>query len=197
MRVEMPVIAPVKPRLQGAAPIHARMLSHEPRGATDMRTIDLGRVMVAGLIATFVMTMIGMWNPALGLPKLDVGAIMTASMNGPPVNGAEPAYSIAWGQAVHFANGVILALIYAIWLHDRLPGGVIVKGAIYGVITSIAAWLIVVPIATAAAGQPSGLFMVNAPDTPIRLIASLIGHVAYGITLVIGIQVGRKSPVLA
>jgi len=151
------------------------------------------RVVVVGLIATFVMTMVGLWSPALGLPRLDVGAMMAAGINGAVEEGADPTYSVAWGQAAHFANGVILALIYAIWLHRRLPGPAVARGAIYGVLTSIAAWVVVVPIATAAAGQPSGVLLLNTTDVGARLLASLIGHLAYGVTLAVGLTVSAAD----
>jgi len=149
-----------------------------------MSNVCYTRAAVSGFVATFVMTVTGLWMAGVGLPRMDVGAMVLAGMNGPLEEGASPTYaSIAWGQAAHFLNGIVLAFIYAMWLYRPLPGPDLVKGVIYGVLTTLAAGVVVVPIITAAAGQPSGILMTNAPDTFIRIVGSLVVHLAYGVTL--------------
>ncbi|GBD39161.1 hypothetical protein HRbin37_01428 [bacterium HR37] len=126
------------------------------------------RSVLAGFIATYVMTMTGFWQAGLGLPKIDVGAMLAANMG----------HTYAWGQLAHFINGIILALIYAKWLYKVLPGHRVVKGIIYGIITTIAAGLVVVPLAS-----PAGVFFTRTPNPAIMIIGSLVIHLAYGFTL--------------
>lgn len=131
------------------------------------------RATVAGFLATFTFTMAGFWGVGIGLPKIDVGALMAASMG----------HAYGWGQTAHFLNGIVLALIYAFWLYHWLPGPRLVKGFVYGILTTIAAGLIVVPLASTAAQEPSGIFFANAPNTGLMILAALIVHLVYGLTL--------------
>ncbi len=77
------------------------------------------KTVVAGLIATYVMTMTGFWQSGLGLATLDVGAMITGSMTA-----AHPdaPYTLVAGNLVHFANGIILALVWVAFLQERVPG---------------------------------------------------------------------------
>jgi len=158
-----------------------------------MRYVCFRRAAVAGFFATFIMTVTGLWQSGVGLPRMDVGAMLMAGINGPMEEGAEPMYGIAWGQAAHFLNGVILAFIYAMWLYDRLPGPGVVKGAIYGVITTLIAGLAVVPIVTAAAGQPAGVLFANTENAVMRIIGALVTHLAYGVALGVGYRHAHSS----
>lgn len=150
-----------------------------------MRTIDgrtLGATVVAGLVATFVMTMTGFWQAGLGLPPMDVGAMLAGSMN---VGGDSEAYGIVAGNLAHFANGVVLALIFVAFLQWRLPGGWMLQGVIYAVVTTLAAALVVVPLAAGA-----GVFFSNTPMPGPMTVASTVIHVAYGLSLTLALEVG-------
>lgn len=131
------------------------------------------RAVVAGVIATYVMTMTGFWQAGIGLPKMDPAGMMAAQMG----------QGYGWGQAAHFLNGIILALIYARWFYGRLPGARLVKGAIYGVIATIAAVAVVVPLISASLPHPVGIFFGNTPMPGAMLFGALVGHLAYGVAL--------------
>ncbi|MCH8959526.1 MAG: tetratricopeptide repeat protein, partial [Proteobacteria bacterium] len=113
------------------------------------------KTVVAGLIANYVMTMTGFWQSGLGLAAIDVGAMITGSMTA-----AHPdaPYTLVAGNLAHFANGVILALIWVAFLQKRVPGNWIVQGLVYALITQLAAWVIVAPLAFGA-----GFFFTNTP----------------------------------
>jgi len=151
-----------------------------------MPTVNFWRAAVAGFFATFIMTATGLWQPGLGLPRVDVGMMTMGGLNGPLEEGAEPTYGIAWGQAAHFLNGIVLAFIYAMWVHGRLPGPGWIKGLIYGVILTVIAGVVVAPIVTAAAGQPAGILFANTESPVMRVIGALVIHLAYGIALGLG-----------
>lgn len=133
-----------------------------------MSPANFWRATVAGFLATYVMTMTGFWQAGVGLPKLDTAATLAANMG----------HGYAWGMAAHFLNGTILALIYATWFYDRLPGGRLAKGVVYGLILTLVAWVVVGPLVS-----PAGPFFLNTPAPLMMLAGSLIVHLGYGIAL--------------
>ena len=130
------------------------------------------KTVVAGLIAKYVMTMTGFWQSGLGLAAIDIGAMNTGSMTA-----AHPdaPYTLLAGNLAHFANGVILALIWVAFLQERVPGNWIVQGLVYALITQLAAWVIVAPLAFGA-----GLFFTNTPAPGWMMLSTLVVHIAYG-----------------
>ena len=139
------------------------------------------KTVVAGLIANYVMTMTGFWQSGLGLAAIDIGAMNTGSMTA-----AHPdaPYTLVAGNLAHFANGVILALIWVAFLQKRVPGNWIVQGLIYALITQLAAWVIVAPLAFGA-----GLFFTNTPAPGRMMLATAVVHVAYGLWLTLSLKV--------
>jgi len=124
------------------------------------------QTVVAGLIATFVMTLTGFWQSGLGLPAMDVGAMLTGSMTA-----AHPdvPYSLVAGNLVHLFNGIVLALVWVAFLKHRVPGNWIVQGAVYTVLTTLAAVMVVVPPAwgSSSAIPPRRSGCLPAPPRPI------------------------------
>lgn len=137
---------------------------------------------LAGVIATFVMTLTGFWQSGLGLPAVDVAGMLMGSMNAAHPD-ADP-YGIVAGNVVHFANGVVLALVFVAFLYDRIPGNWVVRGLVYGVLTTLAAAVVVVPLAAGA-----GIFFRNTPMPGAMTLASTVIHLAYGLTLGLALEV--------
>lgn len=136
------------------------------------------RATVAGLMATFVMTLTGFWLDGLGLPGLDVGAMIAESTG----------HGWTWGNLAHFVNGALLGLIYVQWVRDRLPGNALVKGVGYGILTTLAAAIVVVPLAAGA-----GVFFSNTPVPGAMVAASTIAHLACGISLEMSYGVAERG----
>ncbi len=105
------------------------------------------KTVVAGLIATYVMTMTGFWQSGLGLAALDIGAMITGSMTA-----AHPdaPYTLVAGNLVHFANGIIMGLVWVAFLQERVPGNWIVQGLVFAFIAQLGAWVVVAPLAFGA-----------------------------------------------
>ncbi|WP_340105181.1 hypothetical protein [Rhodohalobacter sp. 8-1] len=144
------------------------------------------RTVVAGFFATFTMTIISFLQGGFGLPVIDVGHILKETFNN--VHVGEP-YSILWGNLAYNIVGIILALIWVAFLHERIPGNWFLKGIIYGIIISIVAGAFVSPLAMLAGGDSVGLFYY---DTwiPFRiLIAGLTMHIGYGLVLLLCLKV--------
>lgn len=138
------------------------------------------RTVISGFIATFVMAMIAFLQGGIGLPTIDVGHILKESFN--QVHTGSP-YSILLGNIAYFIVGIILALIWVVFLQTRMPGNWLVQGLIYGIIISLLAGLIVAPLAGLAAGDSFGIFYTDTWIPGRILIAGLTMHIGYGISL--------------
>jgi uncharacterized membrane protein YagU involved in acid resistance len=122
--------------------------------------INWSRAALAGLVATGVMTAVGLWMaPLMGIPAMNPAAMLAGAMGG----------SVTLGWIGHLMIGTILALIYAV-LAPRLPGAPAARGAVYGLAPWLMAQLVVMPMM----GMP--LFSGSAA----LAIGSLIGHLVYG-----------------
>ncbi len=142
-----------------------------------MERANAGRAILAGLIATLVMTMIMYAAPMMGMPKMDLAAMLGSMLNG----GQMPApMSGSWmiGMMMHFINGtIIFPLIYAYLLYPLLPGSPWLKGVLWGIIL----WLISQAMMMPMMGM--GFFSANGPQPMMTVIGSLIGHIIYGAIL--------------
>ncbi|MDZ7805590.1 MAG: hypothetical protein U5K71_00570 [Gracilimonas sp.] len=149
-------------------------------GSTFFRTV------ICGFIATFAMAMVAFFQSGIGLPVIDVGHILTESFN--EIHGTG-AYHIIFGNLAFNIGGVMLALIWVVYLQHRIPGNWFVQGLIYGVIISILAGLVVSPFVSAAAGESFGIFYSNTWVPGKFIFAGLLMHVAYGLVLTQSLKV--------
>ncbi|MGI8498282.1 MAG: DUF6789 family protein [Gemmatimonadaceae bacterium] len=138
--------------------------------------INWGRAILAGLIGTAVMTMVGVWvAPMMGMPAMNPADMLAKAMGG----------SIALGWLGHFMIGTVLAVIYAL-VAPRLSGPMWVRGALYG----IAPWLLAQVVVMPMMGMPvfSGSMVIA--------LGSLVGHLVYGAVVgaVYGSGIGSPAP---
>ncbi len=124
--------------------------------------IDIKKAVVAGLVGTAAMTGLMLMAPAMGLPPMNVGAMLGSVMGG----------SVVLGWVAHFMIGAMLAIGYP-FVAPRLPGPSAVRGMLFGVAPWLVAHLVVMPMM--GAGFFSGSVLVAA--------ASLMGHLLYGTVL--------------
>jgi uncharacterized membrane protein YagU involved in acid resistance len=129
------------------------------------------RATAAGVIGTGVITALWQVEPAIGLPRIAVGHILSTFMS---VSVAHLNVGIAGGWIVHFCVGIVLALIYAGVFARRLPGSPLARGAVYGVLVFLLAQIVFMPLVG------GGFF--SRGDMEL-LAGSLIGHLAYGIVV--------------
>ncbi len=122
-----------------------------------------GRAVVGGLVATVVMSLVGMFiNPLLGLPAGDTAKMLAGVMGG----------NLVLGWVGHLMIGVVLAIIYVLVV-EKFPGAPAVRGALYSLVPWLMAMVAVLPMM----GMPA--FGGSAAPA----IGSLIAHVVYGATL--------------
>ena len=143
------------------------------------------RASASGLVATAAVTVLWLVEPVLGLPSLAVGSMLSSFL------AVATAYLPIWpavGWAIHAVVGIGLALIYARWAADRLPGVPIIRGVLFGVGVFLFAQITFMPLVGA------GFF--SRGDGPL-LIGSLIGHCVYGGLLGLLYRSGRSQPTTA
>lgn len=98
--------------------------------------LDLTRAVLAGLAGTAVMTAFMLIARGMGMPGMDIGAMLGSKMGG----------SLVLGWMGHFVIGTILAVIYATVFASRLPGGPIQRGALFSLAPWLMAQVLVMPV---------------------------------------------------
>jgi uncharacterized membrane protein YagU involved in acid resistance len=125
--------------------------------------INFARAVAAGMVATLVMTAVGLWiAPLMGMPAMNPADMLAGSMGG----------SILLGWAAHVMIGTVLALGYAI-VAPLIPGPLALRGALYAIAPFLAAQILVMPMM----GMP--VFSGSA----VLAMGSLVGHLVYGAVL--------------
>lgn len=147
-----------------------------------IRSTTFWRAVISGLIATFVMTMIAFIQGGLGLPVIDVGHFLKESFN--HAHESTP-YTLLWGNTAYYVFGVLLALIWVVFLQNHIPGNWFIQGLIYGVIITILSAFIVAPLISLTAGDPFGIFYANTWFPGLILLAGLTMHLGYGLVLLL------------
>jgi uncharacterized membrane protein YagU involved in acid resistance len=126
------------------------------------------RAAAAGLIGTGVMTALLLIEPSIGLPNIAIGQILSTSLG---LASAHTSAGPAVGWLIHFLVGMVLALIYAAIAVERLPGGPLLRGMLYGAVVFVVAQLVFMPLVG------GGVFSGGQLDL---IAGSLLGHLVYG-----------------
>lgn len=140
---------------------------------------------VAGLVGTAVMTILMIVAPQMGMPKMDMPALL-GSMFGAPGNKT-------LGLVMHFMMGIVFAVIYAALFSTIAGTSIILLGALFGV----AHWLVVglmtgmmpmlhVGIKSGQVQAP-GIYMTGLGGM-LGFVGGLMGHIVFG--LVVGLVYG-------
>lgn len=119
--------------------------------------------LLAGLVAVHISTVLGFWMGSFGLVRLDWN-----TANGLVyLPGASPLAQFLVGGAMHYIDGILFAVLFAIALHPRLPwanteGGNVLKGIAFGTILAVIALAVLTPLVYAPArGAVAGIFSSN------------------------------------
>jgi hypothetical protein len=152
---------------------------------------------VGGLVATHVTTNLGMWYHGIGLPDLNFNMLNGYLVFGNSANAfgkegmQDPVILTAFGAAVHYAQGVAFALIYAFGIYPLLPiasslAGNFIKALIWGLIlgTLSCLWWINLFPNLAGPGVNAGFFFSNFGADQLKwVIAVYLWHIVYGFHL--------------
>lgn len=138
------------------------------------------RIVISGFIATFVMTMISFLQGGIGLPVIDIGHILKESFNHVHIS---EAYTLLWGNTAYYIGGILMALIWVVFLQTRIPGNWFIQGIIFGIIISVVAGIFLSPLIARAAGETFGIFYTDTWVPGLILLAGVLMHIGYGVTL--------------
>lgn len=124
---------------------------------------------VAGIVATIIMSLFMMMSALLGMPKMSPPEMLSGMME----------TSIVVGWIIHFIIGIVFALMYVYVISNWLLkiGSLALKGVVFGIIA-----FIIAQVSMALMGM---IMEVPQPDGKIILLAigSLIGHIVFGIAV--------------
>jgi hypothetical protein len=145
----------------------------------------VGAAALVGVIATQIATYFGYVFPAIGLPTVP-WPLFNGVLGAPVEEFGTPA-SYFVGQSIHFVNGVIFTILYAVLALHVLPfrnthGGNILKGVLYSVVLTIISLGVLVPYAYVPK-QGYGLFTFYGPDGWKLPAAVLLWHLIWGFFL--------------
>lgn len=119
--------------------------------------------LLAGLVATHVSTVLGFWMGDFGLTRLDWN---TANGLVYLPDGA-PLAQFLVGGAMHYTDGILFGVLFAVALHPLLPWasseiGNMLKGLVFGTILAVIALSVLTPLVYAPArGAEAGIFSTN------------------------------------
>lgn len=150
-----------------------------------IHTSTFWRTIICGFIATFIMSMVAFLAGGFGMPVIDIGHILQQIFN--HIHDHNP-YTIVWGNAAYYMGGILLALIWVVFLDNHIPDNWFIQGIIYGIIISIVSALIISPVVSLAGGEPFGIFYTDTWFPLLTTLAGLIMHLAYGITLLFSLK---------
>ncbi|MGH9209315.1 MAG: hypothetical protein ACRD2C_01390 [Acidimicrobiales bacterium] len=164
----------------------------------------VGAIALVGVIATQLGTYFGYVFPAIGLPTLPWPLFNGVLGRGLAENpeGAFPVFndtgSYFVGQSLHFVNGIVFAILYAVLARPAMPfknthSGHVASGLTYGLIMTIISVGLLVPYAYVPE-QGYGFFLFDGPDGWKLPFAVLIWHLIYGFFLGTLYQFRNRAP---
>ena len=145
----------------------------------------VGAAALVGLIATQLGTYFGYVFPAFGLPTLPWplynGLLAT------PAEEFGTTGSFFSGQSLHYVNGIVFAILYAVLALPMMRfrnthGGNVASGLLYSVVLTVISLGVLVPYAYVPK-QGYGFFSFYGPDGWKLPAAVLIWHLIYGFFL--------------
>lgn len=123
--------------------------------------MKLGPAILAGLAGTAAMTMLIFLAPMMGMPEMYIGEMLGSFLG----------IGSILGWIMHFVIGTSLAVGFALLFVGSLPGGRVVKGAVFGFLVFLMAQIVVMPMMGAGFFSGGNVGMI---------MGSLLGHLVYG-----------------
>ena len=124
---------------------------------------NLMRSVLTGLAGTVAMTAVMLMAPAMGMPPMNIGAMLGSVMGG----------SLVLGWMAHFMIGTGFGVSYGAVFASRLPGAPALRGAVFSLGPWLMAQLVVMPM------MGMGLFS----GSMLAAGGSLLGHLVFGAVL--------------
>lgn len=141
-----------------------------------MKNFNIRRAIAGGIAGTLLMTIMTMLAPMMGMPKMDIAAMLGSMLGGSPPQVGSSAWLVGFGM--HLMIGiVVLAIGYALITNYLPTSSPLARGLFYGVIVWLIAQLMVMPM------MGAGFFSSHLPQGMMMAGASLMGHLIYGAAL--------------
>lgn len=123
------------------------------------------KAVIAGIVATAIMTVVGVMAPYMGLPKMNPAEMLSGMLG----------VSLALGWIMHFMVGIIFASAYVYWFDPTVRiNNAFWKGLVFGLAVFVFAQMMMFLM---------GMFItMPTPENPmLMMLGSLIGHFVYGV----------------
>lgn len=148
--------------------------------------LNIVMAVISGFIATAAMTLLMTIAPMMGMPKMDMPALL-GSMFGAPGNRM-------MGLAMHVMMGIIFGVIYAV-LFSMISGtSPLVLGIIFGIVHWLIAGTMTGMMPMMHVGiqsgdvQAPGIFMTKLGGM-MGFIGGLMGHIVFGLVFAAAYQI--------
>ncbi|SDY60323.1 DUF6789 family protein [Hymenobacter psychrophilus] len=126
------------------------------------------KILVAGLLATGAMTLLMLMAPMMGMPPMNIGAMLGGMLGA----------SATVGWVMHFMIGVVFTAAYAFIFNQRLPiSSPVARGMAYGVLVFVLAQVMF------ALMRAMGLMPAAGEGMLLGMMGSLLGHLLFGAVL--------------
>lgn len=139
------------------------------------------QTIVAGLVATAVMTVVGLMAPYMGLPKMNPAEMLSGMMGVP----------LMIGYLMHCMIGVIFAASYVYLFNPTVHiNSKLLNGALFGLAVFVFAQLMMLLIGMMMPMPEMG-------DKMLMMVGSLIGHLVFGIVVALVVPkyfIEKSSP---
>ncbi len=127
------------------------------------------RVLIAGFVATGVMTLFMIIAPLIGLPKMNFGEFLGALLGG----------SYVAGWFAHFAIGLFFAYLYVMFFNHTIPViKDVFRGMCYGIIVFVASEIILTMVSLTGV-----VTWAQRENMAILAFGNCIAHLIYGSAL--------------
>lgn len=149
-----------------------------------MQDKPFGKLVIAGFIATIVMSIVQAIAPMMGMPPMNIAAMVGSMFGG----------STVVGWIAHLMMGAIVwPLVYAYLVESRLTGAPWLRGLEYGLILAIFVLVIGFPLVGAMFSSltPKPGFLALGMGGVMGMMGVLIGHLIYG--AVFGAVYGQQA----
>ncbi len=128
----------------------------------------IAQTIISGLVATAVMTGVGLMAPYMGLPKMNPAEMLSGMMG----------VSLMVGYLMHFMIGIIFAAVYVYFFNPKVHiESKFLKGIVFGFAVFVFAQVMMFII-----GKMMPMPMPQ-DNMMLMMLGSLIGHLVYGIVV--------------
>ncbi|HWJ26680.1 MAG TPA: DUF6789 family protein [Flavisolibacter sp.] len=125
----------------------------------------IARTIVTGLIATAVMTIVGLMAPYMGLSRMNQAEMLSKMMG----------ISLVIGYLMHGLIGVIFASAYVYIFNPKVHvSSKVLKGLLFGLSVFVFAQVMMLLMGMAMPMPPMG-------DKMLLMVGAVIGHLVYGV----------------